>query len=484
MKEVVNSVGIDIGTSTTQLIFSKLTIENRVAGYMVPKVEIVKKEVVYSSDIYFTPLLSNTEIDGEKVSEIVRLEYQKAKMKPKDVSTGAVIITGDTARKQNANSVLNSLSDLSGDFVVATAGPDLESVLSGRGAGADTFSKENRNTVANLDVGGGTTNIAVFRKGNLCGVTCLDIGGRLIKIEDEKISYIYSKIQELAKLNKIEINVGDKVEIKKLKKICDLMAQELNASLHLAVESQYHRSLYTNKGNGLDSEINISAITLSGGVANFVYEPTNEDVFRYGDVGILLGESIAKSGLLDCVECYRSEETIRATVVGAGTHTTEISGSTIFYKKEQLPIKNIPVLKLSQMDEEMPSLVGEVIKGQLPIYQTEGENEPVAIALEGYTYHEFQKIQELADAIIDGTDSEIIEGADFEIKEKPPLIIVLEADIGKALGNALYMKLKRKRDIICIDSVRSKSGDYIDIGEPVGGGHVLPVVVKTLIFNS
>lgn len=484
MKEVVNSVGIDIGTSTTQLIFSKLTIENRAAGYMVPKVEIVKKEVVYSSDIYFTPLLSNTEIDGEKVSEIIRLEYQKAKMKPKDVRTGAVIITGETARKQNANMVLNSLSDLSGDFVVATAGPDLESMLSGRGAGADTFSEENRNTVANLDVGGGTTNIAVFRKGSLCGVTCLDIGGRLIRIKDEKISYIYSKIQELARQNKIEINVGDKVEIKKIEKICNLMAQELKASLHLSAESQYHRNLYTNKGRGLDSEININSITLSGGVANFVYEPTNEDVFRYGDVGILLGAAIAKSGILDCVECYRSEETIRATVVGAGTHTTEISGSTIFYKKEKLPIKNIPVLKLSKEDEERTSSVGKIIKTQLPIFQTEGKNEVVAIALSGYTYHEFQKIQELADEIIKGTDSGIKERVDFEIKEKSPLIIVLEADIGKALGNALYMKLKRKRDVICIDSVRSKSGDYIDIGEPVGGGHVLPVVVKTLIFNS
>ncbi len=476
VKEVVTSVGIDIGTSTTQLIFSKLTIENRAAGYMVPKVEIVKKEVFYCSDIYFTPLISNTEIDGEQVRAIIRAEYEKANIKPEEVSTGAVIITGETARKQNANTVLNSLSDLAGDFVVATAGPDLESVLSGRGAGADLFSEENRNVVANLDIGGGTTNIAVFRKGSLCGVTCLDIGGRLIKIENGRISYIYSKIQELANFNGIQINVGDEVKIEKLERVCDLMAHELKATLHLENESKYHQNLYTNQGKGLEEGIRIDALTFSGGVANYVYETTQEDVFRYGDVGILLGGAIAKSGILDCVDCYRSEETIRATVVGAGTHTTEISGSTIFYQKEQLPIKNIPVLKLSKIDEETPESVSAAIKAQLPIYQNDGKKEPVAVALSGAPYGEFEKLQALAAAIIEGTDS--------LMKENFPLIIVVESDIGKALGTALHVRLGSKKDVICIDGVRSKGGDYIDIGEPVGGGYVLPVVVKTLIFNS
>ncbi|MBN7773821.1 ethanolamine ammonia-lyase reactivating factor EutA [Clostridium aminobutyricum] len=476
MKEVVTSVGIDIGTSTTQLIFSKLTIENRAAGYMVPKVEIVDKEVVYCSDIYFTPLISNTEIDGEKVSAMIRAEYEKAGIKPEEVSTGAVIITGETARKQNANTVLSSLSDLAGDFVVATAGPDLESVLSGRGAGADTFSEENRNVVANLDIGGGTTNIAVFRKGSLAGVTCLDIGGRLIKIENGKISYIYSKIQELAREKGIDIHVGDAAEMQTLEKICRLMAYELKSALHLSEKSDYHQKLYTNEGKGLGEELRVDALTFSGGVANYVYEPTDEDVFRYGDVGILLGTAIAECGILESVECYRSEETIRATVVGAGTHTTEISGSTIFYQRDQLPIKNIPVLKLSKLDEETPQSVSSTIKAQLPIFQQEGKKEAVAIALSGQPYGGFEKVQELAAAII--------EGAEALIKEKPPLIVILESDIGKALGNALYVRLAKEKDVICIDGVRSKSGDYIDIGEPVGGGYVLPVVVKTLIFNS
>ena len=137
MQETMLSVGIDIGTSTTQLIFSRLTIENLASNYTVPRISIVNKEVIYRSGIHFTPLKSQTEIDAAQVKDIIRDEYRKADMRPEDLQTGAVIITGETARKQNANTVLESLSDMAGDFVVATAGPDLESVLSAKGAGTD-----------------------------------------------------------------------------------------------------------------------------------------------------------------------------------------------------------------------------------------------------------------------------------------------------------------------------------------------------------
>ena len=184
MRQEIKSIGIDIGTSTTQLVFSRIVVENVAGSYNVPRVSIVDKEVIYRSKIYFTPLRSATEIDAEAVKKIVKDEYEAAGMTPADLSTGAVIITGETARKQNANEVLEALSDFAGDFVVATAGPDLESVLAARGAGTDTISEEHRTAVANLDVGGGTTNIAVYQKGTLRGVCCLDIGGRLINIAD------------------------------------------------------------------------------------------------------------------------------------------------------------------------------------------------------------------------------------------------------------------------------------------------------------
>ena len=134
MREQLLSVGIDIGTSTTQLVISRLTLENRANPFSVPRVDISEREVLYRSEIHFTPLKSDVRIDGPGVRAIVAEEYQKSGFRPQEVATGAVIITGETARKENAQEVLSALAEFAGDFVVATAGPDLESILAARGA--------------------------------------------------------------------------------------------------------------------------------------------------------------------------------------------------------------------------------------------------------------------------------------------------------------------------------------------------------------
>ena len=436
MQETILSVGIDIGTSTTQLIFSRLTIENLASNYTVPRISIVNKEVFYRSGIYFTPLKSQTEIDAAKVKEIIRKEYEKAGRKPEDLQTGAVIITGETARKQNANRVLETLSDMAGDFVVATAGPDLESVLSAKGAGSDRLSEEKREVVANIDIGGGTSNIAFFYKGIPKGTACLDIGGRLIKVENGK---------------------------------------QLAMALYIEEPDGFHAGLYTNNGKPLPRQPVIQAVTFSGGVADCMLHE-EEEVFRYGDVGILLARAVKNCSAFEKIKIYPAAETIRATVVGAGTHTTDVSGSTIHYAREKLPIKNIPVLKISEEDEENPVLFAEAVKKGLALYESEGEPEQLAIAFSGKYHTSFRQIQELA--------ALVMEGAERVIKGPYPLILVIENDIAKVLGNALNVLMERKKDVICIDGIHAQSGDYIDIGEPVADGHVVPVVTKTLIFNS
>lgn len=476
MQETILSVGIDIGTSTTQLIFSKLTIENLASNYTVPRISIVDKEVFYRSGIYFTPLRSQTEIDAARVKEIIEDEYRKAGMKPEDLQTGAVIITGETARKQNANLVLATLSDMAGDFVVATAGPDLESVLSAKGAGSDRISEERREVVANVDIGGGTSNIAFFHKGNLKGTCCLDIGGRLIKVEQGRISYIFPAIQELARQHQIQIQVGDRAEEQVLYRVCEYMVQQLAMALHIEEPDAFHRSLYTNQGNPLPGEPKIQAVTFSGGVAECMRHTEERDIFRYGDIGILLARAVANCSAFQKVKIYPAAETIRATVVGAGTHTTDVSGSTISYAKEKLPIKNIPVLKISEDEESDAGALKEAIRHGLSLYESEGEMEQLAIAFSGRYHTTFAQIQDLAHLVI--------EGADPVIRGKYPLILVIENDIAKVLGNAINVLLERKKDVICIDGIHAQNGDYIDIGEPVADGHVVPVVTKTLIFNS
>lgn len=476
MREIILSVGIDIGTSTTQLIFCKLTIENLASSYTVPRISIVEKDVIYRSKIYFTPLLSQTEIDVDEVKKIIQKEYKQASITPDMLRTGAVIITGETARKKNANLVLKTLSDMAGDFVVATAGPDLESVLSAKGAGTDKISEEKKIMIANLDIGGGTTNIAVFHRGRLKGVSCLDIGGRLIKIDNNKITYIYEKIEKLAKQNGILIHIGENADIHKLMRICNLMVEQLAQSINLMKKEDMHSEMYTNKGKPLDEQLDIRAVTFSGGVADCIYNTSEEEVFRYGDIGLLLGKAIKNHEVFRNVAIYTGAETIRATVVGAGIHTTNVSGSTIAYSPDKLPIKNIPVITVSPDEEYNLETLSNAILRQLPLYYSEGRLEQVAISLSGNYHTSFKEIQKLAEAIMKGT-TEII-------NSKHSLILIVENDIGKVLGNALNVLLERRKDVICIDGIHARAGDYIDIGEPIAGGRVLPVITKTLIFNS
>ena len=192
------SVGIDIGTTTTQVIFSRLVLEKTGGSSAIQNVKIAKKEVIYKSDIHFTPLIQHDIIDAVKLKDIIADEYRKSAIQMKNIMTGAVIITGESARKENAREVSEQLAEFAGDFVVCTAGPDYEAVLAGWGSGAGELSKNLNGYLINFDIGGGTTNAAVFKNGEVMDAFALDIGGRLVRINPEGvITYVSGKIKPL-----------------------------------------------------------------------------------------------------------------------------------------------------------------------------------------------------------------------------------------------------------------------------------------------
>ena len=211
------SVGIDIGTTTTSMIVSRLAVENTAMVYMAPNVELTSKQIIYRSPVYLTPLLDQETLDGEEIKRIIEKEYASAGIRPEDVDSGAVIITGESALKENARLITDKLSEFAGDFVVATAGPDLESIIAGRGAGAEAFSKTYGCVTANLDIGGGTTNISVFNCGDLVGQTCIDVGGRLIKYNKAReITYVSRRFNDVGKERNIQVIPGMTVDDNKL----------------------------------------------------------------------------------------------------------------------------------------------------------------------------------------------------------------------------------------------------------------------------
>lgn len=446
MRETLRSVGIDIGTSTTQLVVSDLTLENQGNPFSVPRIAITGRQVIYRSGIHFTPLLSDQIIDAQGVREIVAEEYRRAGLRREAVQTGAVIITGETARKENARQVLAALAEFAGDFVVATAGPDLESILAARGAGADEYSRENHCEVLHFDIGGGTSNLALYRRGVLAGTDCLNIGGRLVKLDgDGTVTYLSPALGEWT--HRPGVSLGQKVTPGDLAPLLEAMTAGLERAIPAGVK----------------------VLSFSGGVADCMWDPPG-DWLAYGDIGPLLGPAIRRRLEGAGYTLVRGAETIRATVIGAGAHSVEVSGSTIFYREVAFPLKNLPVLRLEAGEETDEG----AIRRKLRWYADESGLTQVALAFAGETAPSYGRIAGLAQSLRAGLEP-LLEKGLFPV-------VVVEADQAKVLGQALAGLVEGP--LLCLDGVGVANGDYIDIGAPVAGGSVLPVVVKTLAFQS
>jgi len=449
MAEVLTSVGLDVGTTTTQLIVSRIAVENRASSFAVPELAIMDRQVIYRSPVYFTPLVGHDLVDGGAIREIVAAEYEKAGITRQGVDTGAIIITGETSRKENAAAVLENLSDYAGDFVVATAGPNLESVLAAKGAGAVDYSEKTGKTVLHFDIGGGTSNWALVENGRITGTGCLNVGGRLLKFDQKgNVTYASPVLEKLCKLKEGDVAARSQVE-----EVAALLTQALEMAAGLRPATELLERLATKEANNYASlragshtatRQEPPVISFSGGVADCI--ETERPWLEFGDMGPLLGQAIRHSRL--CRGEYRlGAETIRATVIGAGCHSAQLSGSTVFHRNVAFPLKNLAVVTAP---EELVRLDG-----------------PGVLALKGMESPSYAQVRDLAE--------------DLAARIAGPVLIALEADMAKALGHALALRLPPERPVLCLDRVRLRAGDYLDVGEPLGPA--LPVVVKTLILQ-
>ena len=440
MSEKLLSLGLDVGTTSTQMVLSELTIENLAGSFAVPQMEIQERKILYKSPVYFTPLIRGELVDGEKIREIVDKEYEKAGVSKTEVNTGAIIITGETSRKENARSVLDALSKYAGEFVVATAGPDLESVLAAKGAGAVEYSAKTGKRVLHMDIGGGTSNLALIEDGKIVATTCLNVGGRLLKMdEDGRILYVSPVLKGL--FHKKEGEVANRGEVEEL---AEKLVQALEMVGGLREKTELLEKLRTKEVSGNWPDVpSGTVITFSGGVADCIESEKNW--MEFGDMGPELGKAIRKSRLCQG-EYMLGAETIRATVIGAGCHSAQLSGSTVFHQNVAFPLKNLPVV------EDASALA-----------QLDG---PGVLMITGEAL-DFAGVRDLAKHLT--------------ATLKPPVYLAVSADLAKALGVQLALAMGPESQILCIDRVCLREGDFLDVGAPVGPA--IPVVVKTLILS-
>ncbi len=446
--QILLSAGIDVGTTTTHLIISRIGIAVEGGFGTVPHAVITNKEIIYESKIYFTPLDESGNINGAKVAEIIKKEYASAGFKKEDFDSGAVIITGESSKKENAKQVLADIAEYSGNFIAAQAGSQLESYLSGKGAGADKFSEQSGVVTANIDIGGGTTNISYFKDGDCVDDCCLNIGGRLVRFDKSGKATLTPEMERLCADNGITVkSISDFAETEKL---CNIAADIIkNAVFSCGSVPGYCITDSLPCGKYVPE-----AVSFSGGVAE-CFADCGGCRADFGDIGYQLAAAIRKSSLSYPAKIINSASSpIRATVIGAGNFSMDISGSTIEYSNVELPIKNLEcVSDFSRIGSEMCAV-------SLPGDDVPGFGDLVCIA------------------------KDIAKSCSRLIEKGLPVVVVAKADFSKALGICLRRVLPPGYPFICFDGVDCRRGNYIDIGAPVAGGKAVPVVVKTLVFGG
>ncbi|KAB7744180.1 ethanolamine utilization protein EutA [Nostocoides sp. F2B08] len=469
----VLSVGIDVGTTTTQVVFSRLILHDVARPGQVPRIQVDEKSVVYRGEAHPTPLTAPDVVDAEALAALVRDEYDAAGVSPASIETGAVIITGETARTRNADAILRALSANAGDFVVTIAGPNAEAQIAGRGSGAARWSADHYEQVTSIDIGGGTSNAAVFKVGRHLCSSALAVGGRQMEIDDRgTVLRIAPPGQTIVDEFGLGLKEGRAATLEELRAFCDVMA-DLVVDLATGQEVRVgHGVQLTPPLTGADAS---SSIFLTGGIGSCYYErlpvTTLGEVARYGDVGPLLADSLHRNERLRQLNVREPPETLRATVLGAAAQTVTLSGSTIWANRDILPLRNLPVLRPALPGRGGGPPFAASVREAMARWDLD-QDADAAIVVDLPTELGYPALQAVA--------AEIVAFHDAGHGERP-LVLVLQQDYAQVLGQTIQ-GIRPGIPLLVVDQVGLGEGDFIDIGLPVLDGRAVPLSIKTLVF--
>ncbi len=469
------TVGIDIGSSTAHLIFAKVHLQRRTQG-LSSRYEVIKREILWQSPIRFTPFLDTGLIDANALGVFIEHAYFEAGLHKHDVDSGAVILTGEAIKRSNARAIDELFAEQAGKFVCATAGHRLECVLAAHGSGAVERSRRLRKRILHVDVGGGTTKFALIDGGNIVSIAAYAIGGRLMATDDQGAwsrcdDSIYKVVDDLG------ITFGN------VSGISDLQRQQIVTRLGEVLLGVIRRT----KSDRLMDSLLLTAplswsvvpeeLTFSGGVSEFIYgretQPMGDLAF---DLANELNRQLREASHVPNIADVRHG--IRATVVGASQFTVQVSGKTIFADSlDFLPLRNIPVIHpnidLSHEGIDVGKVSEEII-GACQMRDIERES-PISLSFEWKGDPSYQRLRAVAEAI---------DQAFCRPERVAPLVIVIDGDVGRLLGRILSKELNKGEQLLSLDGVILSDLDFIDVGELISPPGVIPLVIKSLVFDS
>ncbi len=465
------SVGVDIGSSTSHLVFSRLVLERLDNRYVV-----TQREVFHESDVLLTPYADDMTIDAKKLGAFIDQQYEAAGLDPAGIDTGALILTGVAVRRANSRAIGDLFAAQTGKFVSVSAGDGLETTLAAFGSGAAARSIRDNARIMNVDIGGGTSKIAVCEKGEVVDMTAIDVGARIISFDqDGKILRLEEAGRRFAREAGLTIELGSIMSEDQRAAMVEKMAGRLFEAISEPKLSTGTASLL--RLNALKNTQKPDAITFSGGVSEYVY---GNQTRGFGDLGPRLAKAIAARIQAWGVKIEKPDQGIRATVVGASQYTIQVSGSTIFVSPlETLPLRNVPVivpdLPLAGDDLDVEAVAGAVRAALRRLDQHEGE-QAVALCYRWAGSATFRRLDDFCHAMELGLSRHLANGH--------PLVLVGEGDIGGLVGIHAREERKLQQAVVSIDGINLKEFDFIDIGAMLETSGAVPVVIKSLVFPT
>ena len=473
----LTSVGIDIGSAGTQLIFSRINLR-RLGEELSSRYCVVSREPLFQSPVALTPYRDQERIDEAALADIIDEGYNQAGLHPDQIDSGVVILTGEALRRQNAQAIAELLAEAGGEFVCASAGHHMEAMLAAYGSGAARVSHDEGKRLLNIDMGGGTTKLALVESGRIVGTAAVHIGGRLQVVDAAQcIVRLDPAGRHLAAKAGFSWSLGDRAAPADMARVAEWMADALIAAIRErplphAIEHLYLTEPLADLGR-------IDGVMFSGGVAEYVYRRESRD---FGDMGKLLGSAIARKleagalpwPLLPPGEC------IRATAVGASEYSVQLSGNTTYISSpgDLLPRKNLQVLQppYACSAEIVAEELAKSIRGHFTAFDLEEGDAEVALAFRWAGAPSHERIAAFARGIVQALPRTVAQGK--------PLYIVLDGDIAQTLGAILREEMHLRNEVLVIDGVTLWDLDYIDLGRIRLPSNTVPVTVKSLVFSE
>ncbi len=464
----LSSVGVDIGSATSHLVFSKVTVEKIGTRYVT-----VEREILYESPILLTPYDGPTSIDRDRLERFVEKQYEAAGMVREDVETGALILTGVALLRGNSRLIAEVFAQEAGKMVAVSAGDNMESVMAAHGSGAAARSEEVDGALLHIDIGGGTTKLAICSGGKVAETLALDVGARLIVVDDDgRIVRLEESGQQIGRRVGLDLTLGGTVSDDELEEIASYLA---SAVLAAAGISGYSGAELL-RGDPLPPRP-VKAVSFSGGVAEFIHGRCND---TFGDLGPFLAKHLRKRLATAEVEILDTGNSgIRATVVGASQHTVQVSGSTIHLSdSEILPLRNVqvvaPMFDFEELD--VASIATALTKSLVQFDLTEATG-PLGIAFRWDGLATFARIDTFARGVLEGL-------ASLKNDEAAPIVLVSYEDVGRLIGSHISRELDTVRPVVSVDCVEVGDFGFVDIGGVIPHSGVVPVVIKTLLFPT